>query len=85
MSRATQATIDPFKTEAEEAEWWYKNRTELDKDLIEAAKEGKLKRPAQKALKAQLAVPHNGAGAWRILRGKAKKWKYIFRRNLKRS
>src|ERR1039458_10190774 len=33
-----------FKSEAEEAEWWYKNRTRLDKDLVEAAKKGKLKR-----------------------------------------
>ena len=45
-----------FKSEAEEAEWWYKNRTRLDKDLVEAAKKGKLKRLDRATPKAHLAA-----------------------------
>jgi predicted DNA binding CopG/RHH family protein len=48
--------IPVFKTEAEEADWWYKNRARLDKDFLEAAKKGNLKRLDQRALKAQLAA-----------------------------
>ena len=48
--------IPVFKSEAEQAEWWYKNRARLDKDLVEAAKNGKLKRLDQAALKARLAA-----------------------------
>jgi predicted DNA binding CopG/RHH family protein len=47
--------IPAFKSEAEEAEWWYKNRARLDKDLVEAAKKGKLKRLDRATLKARLA------------------------------
>ena len=47
--------IPAFKTEAEEAEWWYKNRVQLDKDLVDAAKRGVLKRVDPLALKARLA------------------------------
>ncbi len=45
-----------FKSEAEEAEWWYKNRARLDKHLIEAAKKGTLKRLDQATLKARLSA-----------------------------
>ena len=48
--------IPAFKSEAEEAEWWYKNRARLDKDLVAAAKKGKLKRLSQATLKARLAA-----------------------------
>jgi len=48
--------IPAFKSESEEAEWWYKNRARLDKDLAGAAKKGKLKRLDQTALKARLAA-----------------------------
>ena len=51
--------IPAFKSEAEEAEWWYKNRATLDKDLVEAAKKGKLKRLDQATLKARLAAPRS--------------------------
>jgi len=30
-------------TEAQEADWWYRNRKKLDKDLVEAARAGELK------------------------------------------
>jgi predicted DNA binding CopG/RHH family protein len=36
--------IPKFKTEAEESEWWYKNRQSLDQDLVQASQKGRLKR-----------------------------------------
>jgi len=51
-----KSVIPVFKSEAEEAEWWYKNRARLDKDLVKAAKNGKLKRLDQATLKARLAA-----------------------------
>jgi predicted DNA binding CopG/RHH family protein len=34
--------VPAFATEAEEADWWYKNRKKLDRRLMEAARSGKL-------------------------------------------
>ena len=51
-----ERAIPNFKSEAEEAEWWYKNRARLDKDLVEAAKKGTLKRLDRATLKARLAA-----------------------------
>ena len=48
--------IPAFKSEAEEAEWWYKNRARLDKDLVDAAKKGRLKRLDRATLKARLTA-----------------------------
>lgn len=48
--------LPAFKSEAEEAEWWYKNRARLDKDLAEAAKKGKLHRLDQATLRTRLAA-----------------------------
>jgi len=45
-----------FKSEAEEADWWYKNRSRLDRDLVEGAKSGKLKRLTGKILRERLAA-----------------------------
>ena len=50
--------IPAFKSEVEESEWWYKNRTRLDKDLLEAAKKGKLKRFDTAMLKEHQALRH---------------------------
>jgi predicted DNA binding CopG/RHH family protein len=50
-----KGVIPAFKSEAEESEWWYKNRGRLDQDLVLAAKKGKLKRLDQVALKARLS------------------------------
>jgi len=47
--------IPVFKSEAAEAEWWYKNRRRLDKDLVAAAKKGKLRRLDPATLKSRLA------------------------------
>jgi predicted DNA binding CopG/RHH family protein len=49
-------TIPAFRSETEEAEWWYKNRATLDKDFLDAAKKGTLKRLDAAALKERLAA-----------------------------
>ena len=59
--------IPVFESEREEAEWWYKNRTRLDKDLVEAAKTGKLKRLDQATLKARLAASRSRVVSIRLL------------------
>ncbi len=47
--------VPAFKSEAEEAEWWRRNRERLDKDLLRAAKTGELKRLDQATLRKKLA------------------------------
>jgi hypothetical protein len=47
-------TVPSFKAEAEEAQWWHKNRARLAKDLLEAAGKGELKRLDQRTLRARL-------------------------------
>ena len=49
-------TIPSFRSEAEEAAWWDKNRTRLDKDLLVAAKKGELKRLDRATLSARLTA-----------------------------
>lgn len=46
--------IPAFPSEAEEAQWWYKNRRQLDKDFEEAAAKGELRRLDRAALLARL-------------------------------
>ena len=48
--------IPAFKSEAEEAQWWYQNRARLDKDFLTTAKKGTLKRMDNATLKARLAA-----------------------------
>lgn len=48
--------VPVFKSQAEEAEWWYENRKRLDKDFLEAAKKGQLKRLDKATLQARLAA-----------------------------
>ncbi|MBB5062035.1 hypothetical protein [Granulicella mallensis] len=36
--------LPEFKSEAEEAKWWFENQDELDKDFAKAAAEGRLGR-----------------------------------------
>ncbi len=45
--------IPKFKSEAEEAEWWFKNR-EKDGAFFEAARKGKLQRLNRKQLMARI-------------------------------
>ena len=51
-----ERVVPAFRSEAEEAEWWYKNRARLDEDLLKAAKKGELRRLDQATLKARLAA-----------------------------
>ena len=56
MKHTTKNRIVPaFSTEAEEADWWYKNRKKLDKVLAEAARAGELKVLDRKALMTRVA------------------------------
>src|SRR5690349_5490970 len=48
--------VPAFKSQAEEAAWWYKNRGTLDKDLLDTARKGQLKRLDRTALKSRLAA-----------------------------
>ena len=48
-------TVPSFPNEAQEADWWYQNRKELDKDLVKAARAGTLKALDRKALRGRVA------------------------------
>jgi len=44
MKPETKKRIVPaFASEAQEADWWYKHRKTLDREMLEAARTGKLK------------------------------------------
>jgi hypothetical protein len=43
MKKQTKRIVPAFATEAEEAEWWYKNRKIHDKELVAAVKTGEAK------------------------------------------
>lgn len=47
-------TIPKFRTEAEEAAWWDKNRASLDTDFAQAAVEGRLRKLDAARLEARL-------------------------------
>jgi len=56
MNRAKPTrTVPAFATEAEEAAWWYKNRRILDKELLAAARSGRLKTLDRKLLLTRIA------------------------------
>ena len=56
MKQAEKKRIIPaFPTEAQEADWWYKNRKKLDKELIGAARSGEFQRLDRKTLLARIA------------------------------
>jgi len=55
MARKTRR-IPKFRSEAEEAAWWDKNRAELDKDFLERAGKGKLQRLNREKLAARTAA-----------------------------
>ena len=50
-----ERVIPAFKSEDKEAQWWYRNRARLDRDLLKAAKEGDLKHLDRTTLKARLS------------------------------
>jgi len=43
MKKQTNRIVPAFATEAEEADWWYKNRHVHDKQLLEAVRSGEAK------------------------------------------
>jgi predicted DNA binding CopG/RHH family protein len=47
--------VPRFRSEKEEADWWDRNRTELDRDFLEAARKGQLRRLDRKQLEARVA------------------------------
>ena len=56
MKQAKKKRIIPaFPAEAQEADWWYKNRKTLDKDFAETARNGELKVLDRKALLSRVA------------------------------
>jgi len=52
---ANRRIVPRFKTEKEEADWWYRNRDKIAKDFELAAKKGELKRLDKATLRARLA------------------------------
>jgi len=46
--------VPAFSSEAEEADWWYKNRRKLDEDFFVAARQGRLRRMNRKKLAARI-------------------------------
>ena len=56
MKRAKgKKTVPVFATEAQEAQWWHKNRKKLDKNLTTAARTGELKVLDRKTLLTRIA------------------------------
>ena len=56
MKPARKKRIIPaFMTEAQEADWWYRNRKKLDKDLVDAARTGELQVLDRKTLTDRVA------------------------------
>jgi len=46
--------VPAFRSEAEEARWWYRHRARLDRDLGNAARRGRLRRLTSKGLNARI-------------------------------
>jgi predicted DNA binding CopG/RHH family protein len=46
--------VPAFRTEAEEARWWYRHRARLDRDFVKAARRGHLRRLTRKKLAARI-------------------------------
>lgn len=43
MAKNAKRVVPKFKTEAEEAKWWYDNRDQHDEDLVDAVDRGEAK------------------------------------------
>ena len=52
---ANPRVVPKFKTEKEEADWWYRNRQKIAEDLEQAAQKGDLKPLDKAALRSRLA------------------------------
>ncbi len=56
MKKQTKRMVPAVATEAEEAEWWYKNRNVHDKELLAAVKTGEAKVLTQAELRRRIAA-----------------------------
>src|SRR5438552_359911 len=56
MKKQTKRIVPVFPTEAEEAEWWYKNRKIHDKQLLDAVKSGEAQVLTKEKLLARIAA-----------------------------
>jgi predicted DNA binding CopG/RHH family protein len=57
---ATKKRVLPrFNSEAEEAEWWYRNRARISRDLKEASKAGEVKVLTKERLRERLQASAN--------------------------
>ncbi len=53
----TDLKIPKFETEAQEAKWWYDNRSKVSAEFQKAANEGRLKRGGVQRLLAERGLP----------------------------
>jgi len=56
MKKQTKRIVPAFATEAEEAEWWYKNRNAHGKELLAAVKSGEAQVLTKEKLLARIAA-----------------------------
>jgi len=56
MKKQTKRIVPAFATEAEEADWWYKNRRVLDKEFLAAARSGEAQILTRERLLARIAA-----------------------------
>ena len=56
MKKQTNRIVPAFPTEAEEAEWWYRNRKIHDKQLLAAVKSGEAQILTKEKLLARIAA-----------------------------
>jgi len=56
MKNQTKRIVPAFATEAEEAQWWYRNRNVHDKELLAAVKTGEAKILTKDELRRRIAA-----------------------------
>lgn len=56
IEKLTKRLIPAFSTEAEEAEWWYKNRDKHGRQLVAAVKSGEARVLTKDALQERIAA-----------------------------
>ena len=60
MKKQTRNVVPSFANEAEEAEWWYKNRSVHSKQLLIAVKRGEAQVLTNEKLRERLATSKKG-------------------------
>ena len=56
MKKQTKRIVPAFATEAEEADWWYRNRNVHDKEFLAAARSGEAQILTREKLLARIAA-----------------------------